>query len=159
MDRLYENYAHLRGTSPCQWIEEGSYWFLTRYSDVYDVLRDHDSFSSCRRVSSSRKDSERNGSKSILISDDPPLHTRIRAIVNRWFINRSVQYLRPWITQTVRHLITDLRRERVDVIEEFAEPLPSMVIAHFLWFDVATWRNLKRWSSSLIGLDAPRKNE
>jgi cytochrome P450 len=152
MDSLYESYARLRSTSPCQWME-GGYWFLTKYSDVYDVLKNHDSFSSCRRVSSSRKESEPNGSKSILISDDPPLHTRIRTIVNRWFISKSVQGLRPWITQAVRCLMDELGNGRADVLEQFAEPLPTMTIAHLLGLDVATWRTLRRWSIAIVGSD------
>ena len=51
----YEVYRELRESDPVHWSEVMQVWVLTRYDDVFAVLRDHAAFSSDRQRTSNRK--------------------------------------------------------------------------------------------------------
>src|SRR5262245_29354947 len=64
-------------------------WALMKYTDVYNALRDHESFSSARNLLVERGIFPR----LVLIADDPPRHTRFRRLVNKAFTLKRVEAL------------------------------------------------------------------
>ncbi|HKA54424.1 MAG TPA: hypothetical protein VKJ47_12265, partial [Candidatus Binatia bacterium] len=70
-------------------------WALMKYPDVYNALRDHESFSSARNPLVDKGIFPR----LVLIGDDPPRHTRFRRLVNKAFTLKRVEALEPWITK------------------------------------------------------------
>lgn len=156
-EERYRRYAALRKASPCHWDEDRRRWLLTRYSDVYGVLKDHEAFSSARTISVAQQDGA--GSASILMSDDPPRHTKIRSIVARSFTTKSLESLRPWIEDTTHALLYSIKSGSIEVIGAFAEPLSVMTIACLLGLDTKQWKTLKRWSSAILGCNDPREKQ
>jgi cytochrome P450 len=68
-----------------------------------------------------------------LVFLDPPRHTRLRALITRHFTARIVASLRPRIEQISEALLAEVRlAPRVDLVADFAAPLPILVISELL---------------------------
>ena len=117
----YSYYAELRAEHPVYFDEGRECWILTRYDDVSSVLKDDTRFSAAQ-----------NAGLSMLVSD-PPDHTRLRTLVNKAFTPRAVQRLAPRIEGLVDELLASAAgRSEIDVIADFAYPLPLTVIAEMM---------------------------
>jgi len=69
----------------------------------------------------------------VLLFMDAPDHTRVRGLISKGFTPRSVERLRPRIGELTEELLAPLRAAgRFDVIDDFAFPLPVMVICDLL---------------------------
>jgi cytochrome P450 len=81
---------------------------------------------------------------------DPPIHTRLRGLMNKAFSPRAIESLAPAIQARVDSLIDGFAgRPQIDFIREFAYPLPACVIADLLGVPIADVDLLKRWSDDL----------
>ena len=81
---------------------------------------------------------------------DPPDHTRLRGLVGKAFTPRMVEALRPRIQGLVDELLAPhARAGGLDVVRDFAEPLPILVIAELLGLPPEDRASLKRWSDEL----------
>ncbi len=154
-DDPYGPYRRLREQTPVARIGSSSSWILTGFDAVYGALRDHDTFSSAggyQRRSLQSEERDGSGLRLVLISDDPPRHTRFRGIVNRAFTPRAVDVMGPAIQQLVDGLLDDVDRraragESVDMVEALTVPLPVSVIATMLGIPPSERERFKRWST------------
>jgi cytochrome P450 len=65
-----------------------------------------------------------------LVTADPPVHTRYRALVDRVFTARNVSRLEPRITEIVDGLINQfIARGHAELVSELANQIPLIVIA------------------------------
>jgi len=121
-------------------------WILFDFDSVKRALHDPETFSSRAAPP---------GDKPLdwLIFQDPPLHTRLRAIIMRTFTPRAIAALEPRIRALSRELLDPLiAHGSMDVATDFAVPLPLMVIAEMLGVPAADRGPLKRWSEAILGL-------
>ena len=90
-----------------------------------------------------------------MLDRDPPDHTRLRGLVSKAFTPRVVEVLRPHIQQIVDGLLAKTRdAHAMDLIEEFAYPLPVIVICEMLGVPVADHERFKGWGLDIArGLD------
>jgi len=94
--------------------------------------------------------------RSALLMVDPPDHTRIRDLVNKAFTPRRVDALRPRIQSIVDELLDQIAtQDDVDLVRDFAVPLPVIVISELLGVDAEDRHQFKRWSTVLGGLLDP----
>ena len=135
-------YAAMRSEDP---VYEGigpvtgrSFWFLTRYDDVISCFRDPRMGRDVERLPSHLQDQHRFENEEMLavinthmLNADPPDHTRLRRLVSRSFTSRRVEALRPRIDEISSGLLDGLGSE-VDLIHDYALPLPIAVIAELL---------------------------
>lgn len=121
-------------------------WILFDYDSVKRALHDPEAFSS-RAAPPGGKPLE------WLIFQDPPLHTKLRAIIMRTFTPRAIAALEPRIRELSRGLLdAALARGGMDVAADLAAPLPLMVIAEMLGVPPADREPLSRWSEAILGL-------
>jgi cytochrome P450 len=72
----------------------------------------------------------------VILTMDPPDHTRLRRLASRAFTPGTVAALEPWVRARTVELLDALEGESsLDVVGRFAEPLPISVIAHMLGVD------------------------
>lgn len=166
-DRLrdpYPGYRALQQRAPVYRNPLLRIWVLSRYADVSAVLKDP-SFS-VRRLESAavrrlgafqrlrpdfRVMLERN-----LLMLDPPDHTRLRGLVAKAFTPKVVERLRPRIQALVDGLLDAAeRRGELELMRDFAYPLPATVIAEMLGVPASDAPRFIRWSNDLTALLDP----
>jgi len=153
----YPTYHRLRDEDPVH-HSPMDFWVLTRYEDVAAVLRDPRFIKEplVSMVAARFGVSVPPGVGLSMLDRDPPDHTRLRSLVSKAFTPRVVEGLRPRIQKMVDELIT--RAEAVgtmDLIEEFAYPIPVSVICEMLGVPVEDHERFKGWSLDIArGLDS-----
>lgn len=91
-----------------------------------------------------------------MLFKDPPDHTRLRTLVNKAFTPRVVESLRTRIQAIVDELLDEVEaRREMDVIAEFAYPLPVRVIAELLGVPPEDRDTFKTWSRGVAPILDP----
>ncbi|MDH3739039.1 MAG: cytochrome P450, partial [Alphaproteobacteria bacterium] len=81
---------------------------------------------------------------------DPPLHTRLRALMNKAFTSSALAALRPRIAAIVEDLLDAyVESDNPDFIAGFAYPLPATVIAGMVGVPDSDLDLFKSWSDDL----------
>src|SRR4029079_17086953 len=88
--------------------------------------------------------------KSNMLFRDPPDHTRLRGLVNQAFTPRTIERLRPHIAEIAERLLDQVAPSgKMDLIRDFAFPLPIIVIAELLGVPPEDRDRIKAWSTDL----------
>jgi cytochrome P450 len=130
-------------------------WIVTRYPDVVTVLH---KFSADRTPTPDQLTSmgcaSLNPIARVMVKQmlfmDAPSHTRLRSLAATAFSPRRVEVLRIHIQEIADRLIDDILRSgrnEMDIISEFAEPMPAIVTAEMLGVPIADHVQLKDWSA------------
>ena len=147
----YEKYRKLRAVDPVHRLRLIDAWVLTEYEDVNAVLRDTRRFS---------RDYGSESEYKTLLDLDPPDHTRIRSLVSKAFTPSSVAELQPRIQRIVDDLLDDVAdKDRFDLVESFAYPLPVIVIAEMLGVPAQDRDRFKLWSNDVALSVEPTVND
>jgi len=153
----YPTYHRLRAEDPVHHSPLG-FWMLTRYEDVVAVLRDarFAKEAIATLVAARFGVPVPAGVGLSMLDRDPPDHTRLRGLVSKAFTPRVVERLRPHIQQIVDGLLARVEGAgSMDLIEEFAYPLPVTVICEMLGVPVEDHERFKAWGVDIArGLDA-----
>jgi cytochrome P450 len=152
-------YRRMRDEDPAHWSPLLKSWVLTRYEDVKRVCLDTGTMSSDRlRPFFATLPSPEAARVAELVRyltlwmvfRDPPEHTRLRRLAAKVFNVRSINLLRPDVEAITRLLIGSLEgRSEFDFIDDFAGPLPALVIMHMLGVPRAELARLKRLSDEM----------
>ena len=67
-----------------------------------------------------------------ILSLNPPDHTRIRNLASRSFTPRAIEQLKPFIENLSENLLRPNGTHEIDLITQFAAPLPAYVIAKLM---------------------------
>ena len=157
----YELYRRLREADPVYRDERASAWVLTRYGDVAAALRDA-RFSAAGFMEdiSWIPDEMRpvleppiRALTRQMLFMDPPDHTRLRGLVARAFTPRVIEGLRPAIKQISGELLDKAgEKGQLELMRDFAFPLPAIVIATMLGVPPEDRDQLNAWSASFGAL-------
>lgn len=89
--------------------------------------------------------------KNSLLELEPPEHTLLRKRINRAFVSRQIETLRPAIEAYAHHLVDQIDQSQpFDLIKEFSMPLPVRVIATMLGIPPAMEPDLLAWSHAIV---------
>ncbi|HJR18647.1 MAG TPA: cytochrome P450 [Actinomycetota bacterium] len=156
----YAEYAKMRREDPIHRSPLG-FWVLFGYEDITRFLKDPTLSVEDRNATptaldqmvmeilADRAESDR-GARSML-SRDPPDHTRLRKLVTKAFTPRVIQNLRPRIQELVDEMLDEARERRgMDVISDFAFPLPFIVISEMLGVPAKDGQKLREWSGMIV---------
>lgn len=118
---------------------------LSRYKDVLAAVRAHRSLSSREGVTYQRQPLP------MMLTIDPPDHTRLRRLVSREFTATAIQAWRPRIERLVEATFDRLvGGHPVDLVEAVTRPLPVSVIAEVLGIPIADRETFKSWSDDVV---------
>ena len=151
----YPLYCRLRTEDPVHWDPFLHAWVVTRYSDVVRVLHD---FSADRTPTPEQLErmnlSALSPIAAVMVKQmlflDAPAHTRLRSLASSAFTPARVKVLRSHIQQIADKLIDAVMEShsgQMDVIADFAEPLPAIVTAEMLGVPTSDHRTLKNWTA------------
>ncbi|HUG65281.1 MAG TPA: cytochrome P450 [Gaiellaceae bacterium] len=161
----HETYARMRDESPVH-LQPGldgetPIWFVTRYDDVVAMLTDNGRFVldpalaltpeeiAVREAESSFEPDERVNEN--LLSKDRDDHRRLRRLVTKAFTPRMVAQLRPRIQEIADELVDRVaERGSMELVDDFAFPLPITVIAELLGIPVEDQDRFREWSNSFV---------
>jgi pimeloyl-[acyl-carrier protein] synthase len=149
----YPLYRRLRTEDPVHWDRFLHAWVVTRYPDVLRVLH---SFSADRTPTPTQLTamglSALNPIAKVMVKQmlfmDPPAHTRLRGLASAAFTPARVVVLREHIQSIADDLLGRVQAQgKMDVIADFAAPLPAIVTAGMLGVPAADHVKLKGWSA------------
>jgi cytochrome P450 len=152
----YPTYHRLRAEDPVHRHPLG-FWVLTRHDDVAAVLRDARFVKEpIAAVVAARMGIATPAVPLSMLERDPPDHTRLRGLVSKAFTPRVVEALRPHIQRIVDTLLDRVEgAHAMDLIDDFAYPLPVIVICELLGVPVEDRDRFKGWGLDIArGLDA-----
>jgi cytochrome P450 len=125
-----------------------------RYADVQAVLRDHEGFSNdFTRGRSLPPEILELGEQAppSMLGTDPPVHTRLRSLVNKAFTPRIVRKLEPRLREVAHELLdAALEQREVDLVEALTYPLPVTAIAEIIGVPPADRERFKVWSDQAV---------
>ena len=157
----YEVYAFMHGTSNSFFWEEFGFWCFGGFDDVNRLLRDR-RFG--RQNPAGIPDSRGIGQDrthlkafdgietNSMLELEPPVHTRLRTLVNRAFVSRHVERLRPRVEALANELIDRFEPGEVDLLPAFGSPLPITIIAEMLGVPVEMGPQLLDWSHRMVAM-------
>ena len=133
-------------------------WLVTRYDDVLDVLKDARFVKNPRNALSPEQLKKTLWVPSIfralernMLDLDSPDHTRLRALVHRAFTPRLVEQMRDQIQTLTGELLDSVEPEgRMDLIADFALPLPLTMIGRILGVPPEDNQRFHRWTKTFL---------
>lgn len=130
-----EWYRQMRATEPVYFEPRIGHWYVFRYDDALRVLTDPATFSSETRQPG-------------ILGMDPPRHNLLRNLVSLAFTPRVVAQMEPKITEVANSLLdAAIERGEMDVVRDFAYPLPATIIAELLGVPSQERAMFIRWSN------------
>ena len=155
----YTYYGRIREQDPVYWNELYELWVITRHDDLVWMTRHHELFSSefwkrDTKAPYPAIDESDMGLYQFMreffmdwfIQHDRPVHTDQRKVVHKWFNPKSMELWRPMVKSVIKDMLDESDQSgRMDVMKDFATPLPLFVIAQMMGMPVE--------DRGLIGLD------
>jgi unspecific monooxygenase len=158
----YEAYAWLHDQGSTFFWEEFGHWCFGGFDAVNRLLRDR-RFG--RQNPAGIPDSRGTDSDRLhlaafdaveansMLELEPPVHTRLRTLVNRAFVSRQVEKLRPRVEALANELIDRFPSgETVDLLPALASPLPITIISEMLGVPVSMGPQLLDWSHEMVAM-------
>jgi len=150
----YPFYARAREQAPVHWHDGLGMWLTFTHAAANAALRDR----ALGRIWKARYPDMPAFTLihvNSLLENEPPVHTRLRRLVAGAFARGHVERLRPRVAELAGALadrIADLGSDGspVDLIAEYAEPLPVQVIAELLGVPETDWHLLRPWSNAIV---------
>ncbi|MGZ4438347.1 MAG: cytochrome P450 [Nocardioidaceae bacterium] len=152
----YPFFAEERARGSVAWHEASSTYLTFDHAAAGAVLRD-------RRLGRVWTDREPAAElepfnllhRNQMMENEPPDHTRLRRLVAGAFNRGHVERLRPRVRELAATLLAGVDTTDFDVVGEYAEPLPVLVIAELLGVPASAAPDLRRWSQSIVRMYEP----
>ena len=157
----YPAFHRLRAEDPVHWSDAWGGWVLTRYDDIEKALRDFRRFTKAGHVTKALDDLPQDVLAKIgplrqnfsvgMPQTEPPEHTRVRGLISKAFTPAIVESTSERIQALVERLIdTVAQKGEIDLVADFAFPLPAIVVAEMLGFPTENLDQIKAWSDGIV---------
>jgi unspecific monooxygenase len=162
-------YAALHAACPTFYWEEQKQWFFTGYDHVNGLLRDRRFGRQILHIATREElgmpepcphtkhfDAAEAHS---LLELEPPEHTRLRTLVNRAFVSRHVEKMKPEIEALANGLIDAFEKDgRTELLASFADIIPVTMIARMIGIPEEMGPQLLKWSHDYVGMYMFKRN-
>ena len=165
--QFYENpypyYHRIREQAPVFKWEQYGHWCFSRHEDVNALLRDRRFGRQILHVASREELGWTEPPDHIsaftaheqhsLLELEPPVHSRLRGLINRAFLSRHVERLRPIIVNLSNRLIDGFEaKSEVDLLTAYATPIPVIVICELLGAPIEMADQFLAWSHDHVSM-------
>jgi cytochrome P450 len=152
-------YARLRAEQPVVRVEVeggGHAWLVTRYADIQAVLDDQRfSRAATFEPSAPKFAGLFQAPPGMIISLDPPDHTRLRTLATQAFSRERIEGMRPRVRALVNRLLDGLGEGTVDLVSGFATPLALTVICELLGVPEQDREQFHTWVAQFADVAGP----
>lgn len=156
-------YAALHAHCPTFYWEEQRQWFFTGYEHVNALLRDRRFGRQILHITTREELGLPEPQPHLanfdlaerysLLEIEPPEHTRLRTLVNRAFVSRHIERLRPEIAALAETLIDGFESDRrTELLSSFADIIPVTMIARMIGIPDEMGPQLLKWSHDYVGM-------
>lgn len=152
----FEFYSSMRKNNPVVFDERNEQWGIYSYNDIEKILKDPIKFSSKLGPFKVPQEYQENINRPTLLNSDPPYHRKLRSIIDTSFVPMKISRLEPRIENITNDLIDKIFEKcdsTMDLITEFAYPLPATVIAELLGVPPEDQDIFRKWADDIIGLE------
>ncbi|MFF8905718.1 cytochrome P450 [Streptomyces olivaceoviridis] len=154
LEELPDRWRGLRETGPVRYDETQGVWQVLDHETVATVLADPATYSSDMSALAPTQSDFETFRQGNFVGMDPPEHRKLRTLVSQAFTPRVVQGLGPRIEAVCARLLDAVAdRDRFDLVDALAYPLPIIVIAELLGIPGEEHRLFQEWASVLFGGD------
>ncbi|OWV77758.1 cytochrome [Rhizobium sp. R635] len=154
-------YAALHAHCPTFYWQEQKQWFFTGYDHVNGLLRDRRFGRQILHIASREElglaepmphlASFDLSERYSLLELEPPEHTRLRTLVNRAFVSRHVEKMKPELAELANRLIDGFADQReVELLSAFADIIPVTMIARMIGIPEEMGPQLLAWSHAYV---------
>ena len=151
-------YRALREREPVKRLPDGSV-LLTRYADCEYVYKNPALFSSDKKTEYKPKYGDSplyEHHTTSLVFNDPPLHTRVRRLINGALTPKAIADMQPGLEALVERLLDRMAETgHVDLIEDFAAAIPIEIVGNLLGVPKDEREPLRAWSLAILGALEP----
>ena len=159
----YPAYDAIRAAVPVFKWEQYGHWCFARHEDVSALLRDRRFGRQILHVATREElgwpevpehiKAFNAHERHSLLELEPPVHTRLRGLVNRAFLSRQVERLRPKIVSLCNQLLDQVEEmNQFDLLTAYATPIPVIVICDLLGVPVEMKDQLLKWSHDHVAM-------
>ncbi|PKB81729.1 MAG: hypothetical protein BZY88_05985 [SAR202 cluster bacterium Io17-Chloro-G9] len=160
----YSYYGRIRDQDPVYWNQLYELWVITRHDDLVWMTRHHELFSSevwqrdTKAPYPAIDESDlglyqfmREFFMDWFIQHDRPVHTDQRKVVHKWFNPKSMELWRPMVQSVIKDMLDEAEQNgRMDVMKDFATPLPLFVIAQMMGMPVSDRSFIRSMAEKLL---------
>ena len=160
----YPAYQRLQAECPIFYWEDYGLWTFVSHRDVTAILRDRRFGRQIDHIIEQppKPDAVKpfyDIDQLSMLELEPPDHTRLRSLVQKAFMARQIEQIRPKIAQLTHELINKmLEKSSCDLLEAFATPIPVLVIAEMLGVPAEAAPNLLAWSHAMVKMYEPTRS-
>ena len=158
--------SDLRINSPVQWCQcwpDRGFWAVTRYQDIKRVVEQPMLFSNEAAGNIIPADPnlhrdyrEEMGFGSLMTNTDPPKHTEIRRVFNRYFSGPRIAKLEGFCQEIVDEILSEVRgRKTFDFVFDAAAKLPARIICLLLGVPRQDWPAMNKYANSFASFADP----
>ncbi|MCW2835940.1 MAG: cytochrome [Marmoricola sp.] len=156
----YPHFARERSRHDVAWHEPSGMWLTFTHAAAGAVLRNR----SLGRIWLDREPAAYLEPFNLLhrhqmMENEPPEHTRLRRAVAGAFNRGHVERLRPRVRRLAASLLAEVDPAGFDVIGEYAEPLPVLVIAELIGLSTTDVPALRTWSQAIVRMYEPSPSQ
>lgn len=159
----YPYYQRWLSDSPTFYDDTSGMWFFTRHHDIDAILRDRRFGRSILHLMNREElglPEEKPEyepfiklGRHSMFDQEPPEHTRLRSLVHKAFTPRRIRDMQTHIQRITDELLDAVQDQgEMDILDDFAVPLPVTVIAQLLGIPEADRHKLRPWSNAIVKL-------
>jgi cytochrome P450 len=159
----YPAYHAIRDAVPAFKWEQFGHWCFAGYDDVSTLLRDRRFGRQILHVATREELGWPEPAEHIrvftehethsLLELEPPVHTRLRGLVNRAFLSRQIERLKPKLISVCNELIDKFDSSgEVELLSAYATPIPIIIICELLGAPVEMSAQFLSWSHDHVGM-------
>ncbi len=164
----YPAYAGLRSEGPVHRMalpDGRGVWLVTRYEDVSAVLKDERFMKDWRNAMTPEQLAQIPPIPEVMkpltrnmLDTDPPDHERLRSLVQKAFTPRLIERMRPRVQAIADQLLDAVQDSgEMDLIDDYAFPLPITVIAELLGVSAEDRNRFREWSNAAVSGDTTQE--
>jgi cytochrome P450 len=154
-------YAALHAHCPTFYWEQQKQWFFTGYDLVNGLLRDRRFGRQILHIASREElglaaplphlENFDLAERYSLLEIEPPEHARLRTLVNRAFVSRHVEKMKPGLAELANRLIDKFAgKGEVELLSAFADIIPVTMIAGMIGIPEEMGPQLLKWSHAYV---------